>query len=268
MSQVILSAEINIEIVYLLFSVVKKDKFLDFISIDTCLWIYCDIRVKNLVILYKMITDTGMNINNATEILDAFPIDDLSMLFTLLMRYFYNDKDVKKDFEERRKVELLKKRKTDTFSSTQNIIGNFDNFYNIISQAQQHYFCETSEMTFGKRRNEDNTIDLLCGTFTEDPLFTLNLKIEKTKTKLLRDNELKKKIQEEQSKTEEEFVKALEDAKPIKVSKQEQTKQANKKQQQAKKEREEYEKRCIEAEAERQRQQRKKQQQKQAKKKA
>jgi hypothetical protein len=98
------------------------------------------------------------------------------------------------------------------------------------------------------------------------PQFALNVGVEKSRIKTLKQQAVLKVERERQRLEDEALMKVIEEAKPEKVSKQSQTKSANKKKEQEKKEREEYEKRCAIAEAERQRQLKKKQEQKKAKK--
>jgi hypothetical protein len=251
--ETIKSAEIDMVIIYWMARIMNSQKFMD-----------CNIDMEIPVLkLYLLLLETfdptggdrGMEL--ATNILVKYNFNLIAELWTRMMRYFNTDKDAEQDFLIRFTEEINK----ETNIERQKMIKyNFRLFNDLISISKKYLFA--SVIVYFNRIGERFTFGCevkkcMCSiVFVDDKLVLRDFVLEA----------LQKKA--EQAKIDEELKKILEDAKPVKVSQQKQTKSANKKREQEKKEREEYERRSAEAEAERQRQLKKKQQQKQAKKKA
>lgn len=225
------------------------------------------------------------------KFLETYDFVSIAMLWTRMMRYFHTDRDTEQDFLITFTQELNKEKNPDRH---QYIKKNFRIFNDLISLAKSHLFASTETAYFDKKDDmfrfgyelaklpkvltsvERTSKDEYENSKLPKPLVSiLIVKDEYTGERVkfqVRDFVLEEqeaiKQKEIDRVAEQELLKALEDAKPVKVSQQEKTKSANKKKEQAKREREEFERKVAEAEAERIRQQRKKQQQKQAKRKA
>jgi hypothetical protein len=184
------------------------------------------------------------------------------ILMTAIFRYIKMKTDildVLSDMYEKRLVAVETSQEAINMANSMKVNGIMIEGIKKGDLIAENYTC------FFKKR-EDRGI--IYNDELENPDFALNIGVEKSRIKTLKRQEEMRKQIEEQAKEDAILLKALEEAKPVKISKKQQTKSANKKREQEKKEREDYERRCLEAEAEKVRQQKKKQQQKQAKKKA
>lgn len=254
--------EFDLHSVHLLIKTIHIDKFMNIATPDAQTFLDFETHRKVIQLYCKLqlftLSNSTNSLNEITTALETCDTNLLFLLWILIMRYFYNDATVKDDFEARFTREC---ERSTSEQGIENIKTNFKLFFNLIRLAKQELFCEKFPYRFDIITNDKGYKLFAFG----DSLTTYkNIYWVKDKR-----HQLKKKVERDaKAKEDEALIKALEETKPIKVSKQEQTKLANKKQQQAKKERDEYEKRSAIAEAERQRQLKKKQQQKQAKRKA
>lgn len=182
------------------------------------------------------------------------------LVITLIMRYFYTNRDAKQIF-----IDYYENITSPSICTDQDRIEVGETFQSLnaaIEECQKHLFGEDETVMFALDNDE-----LYFGSqIPMRPDFAINVGVEKSRIKTLKRQAVLKAEREAKAKEDEALIKALEEAKPEKVSKKSQTKSANKKKEQEKKEREEYERKCAEAELEKQRQLKKKQQQKQAKK--
>lgn len=183
------------------------------------------------------------------------------LLLTLIMRYFYTNRNAKQIFIEY--YENITGVSTCTDQDRIEVGETFQLINNAIDECQKYLFGEDETIMFAL--DGDNLLHF-GSQIPMRPDFAINVGVEKSRIKTLKRQAVLKAEREAKAKEDEALIKALEEAKPEKQSKQSQTKSANKKKQQEKKEREEYERRCAEAELERQRQLKKKQEQKKAKK--
>jgi hypothetical protein len=212
--------------------------------------------------------DTGRELGE--RLLQTYDFASVAMLWTRMMRYFHTDRDVEQDFLIKFTEEMNREKNPERQKCVK---GNFKIMLDIIKLSKTHLFA-TDPAYFHKDG------DIYCFGYElpkpNKPLVSiLIVKDEYTGERVkfqVRDFVLEEQEAIKQKEldriAEQELLKALEDAKPVKVSQQQKTKSANKKKEQEKREREEFERRVAEAEAERIRQQRKKQQQKQTKRKA
>lgn len=182
------------------------------------------------------------------------------LLLSLILRYFYTNRDAQQIF-----IDYYENCTNVSHCTSQEKIEIGKSFLYIntaIEEAQEYLFGEDETMLFAIVDDE-----LHFGSqIPMRPEFALNVGVEKSRITTLKRQAVLKAEREAKAKEDEALIKALEEAKPEKVSKKSQTKSANKKKEQEKKEREEYERRSALAEAERQRQLKKKQEQKKAKK--
>ena len=252
--------QFDLHSVHLLIKTIRLEKFMNITSHDAESFLDFETHRKVLLLyaqIYSLtVSNSTTSLHEITTLLETCDSNILFILWILIMRYFFTDDTVNDDFEARFTREC---NRSTSEQGLQNIQMNFKLFFNLISVAKQELFCETTPYYFDIITNARGNKLFCFGDSTTKYKHIFYVKHKKEEIKLRVENERKKK-------EEEALIKALEEAKPVKISKQSQTKQANKKREKTKKEREEYEKRSAIAEAERQRQIKKKQQQKQSKK--
>jgi hypothetical protein len=190
------------------------------------------------------------------------------LLYTLMMRYFhYNFKRVRELCINHYEDECAKPSCTDHHRLN---MGNvFKAIDHLIDDSVLYLLAEDETISFAVKCTDDKFYNRYIHFGDRIPMrpdFALNVGVEKSRITTLKGQAVLKAERKAKALEDEALIKALEEAKPEKVSKKSQTKSANKKKEQEKKEREEYEKRSALAEAERQRQLKKKQEQKKAKK--
>jgi hypothetical protein len=260
---------INIKIMFKFFEVVKDrgDVYLlECLETDMRQWVDEEGLVNNIM----------RNLNKPTyanRLKQHFHFKTQCIVFTAFMRYIQQRPDWFKQhlidiYESYHSTDDTDCRalKLAQYFKSFNIIIDYIQSYELMGEnftlqfANIHCMYEDNEdgLYFGSQLNEECRFD---------EYFAINIGVEKSRIKTLKRQAEIQKQREIDRIAEQELLKALEDAKPVKVSQQQKTKTANKKKEQEKKEREEFERKVAEAEAERIRQQRKKQQQKQAKKK-
>jgi hypothetical protein len=253
-------ATISHYMVCLLLKTCNPVKFFEFMQRDYLSW--CEIGNGDIVVFLENIFEM-VDINAVHENFIALEIKDISILLTICYRYFYDDRFVQQDFIQ--EYERLLSTSPDD-ATTLTLDNCFKNAYSIIEDCQKMLFAEDETVLFYMEKQDDNDFIWYGTKIPQQPMFAINVGVEKSRVITLKRQEKIREEREKKLKEEEELLKALENAKEVKVSKKSQTKQANKKREQEKKEREEYEKRTAIAEAERQRQLKKKQEQKKAKK--
>lgn len=233
----------------------EDNMFTTLSSDDGIHWIDDDVLIEVYFLMGRC-----NDLQTIQDILNSADKKIVCLLLSLIIRYFYTNRDAKQIFIE------YYENITDVDSCTDqdriNIGKSFESINNAVGDCQEYLFGEDETMLFALVDNEFN----FGSQIPMRPQFAINVGVEKSRIKTLERQAVLKVERERQKLEDEALMKVIEEAKPEKISKQSQTKSANKKKEQEKKEREEYEKRCAIAEAERQRQLKKKQEQKKAKK--
>jgi len=233
----------------------EANMFTTLSSDDGVNWIDDDIILEVYLLMGRC-----QGFQQSLDLLNSVDKKIVFLLLTLIMRYFYTNRNAKQIFIEY--YDNVTSPSTCTDQDRIEIGKTFQRINNAIEECQEHLFAEDETMLFALENDE---LDF-GSQIPMRPDFAINVGVEKSRIKTLKRQAVLKVERERQRLEDEALMKVIEEAKPEKQSKQSQTKQANKKKEQEKKEREEYEKRCAIAEAERQRQLKKKQEQKKAKK--
>lgn len=233
----------------------EDDMFTTLSSDDGIHWIDDNILIE---VYFLMGRCNGFE--QSLDLLNSADKKIVFLLLSLILRYFYTNRDAQQIFIQHYENSTADPTCTDYYRM--NLGKSFSYLNSAIENAQEYLFGEDETMMFTLVDDELHFGSLI----PMRPQFALNVGVEKSRITTLNRQAVLKAEREAKAKEDEALIKALEEAKPEKVSKKSQTKSANKKKEQEKKEREEYEKRSALANAERQRQLKKKQEQKKAKK--